>query len=356
MSQNISTLEKASLIIRNLFNPKIKNFQRLKDKKPEIVITADIDHTLIPWSDDKYRTEVNKKFLQGNQDAFQSVADKSIFITATGMDFNSVSEMHNYLNGFPPMDFLFTDNSKILHINENGEIQSKWLKENLKSDDDFEVFMNSVIGWDNNLFYNILQETFNEIGFQSSNNGKIPKFAYPHQNILQGNIKAPITIVFAKGGSDFYIAESGDNSHDDYKSAAEIIANKVIEKYEKKKTNVKVEYEISDHGDHLYVFFSPIYLKVNKSSSFEVALKYLPQDKITNLKAAIALGDSANDKHLELENIITQEGKEIPVYSILLDKDRLKDLAIKDHKRLFIAKEKGNIGQCFLDVVSKVII
>lgn len=330
---------------------------RFTVKVPNKIILADLDDTLIPWV--KFRKSWNEDFLRGNQFAFTEASNKAIIGAVTGLDFMSVREIKDLLKGFPPFDFLSTDNGKIVYLNENDISPfGKWVAKVKPEEYDkgWEAYIKENTGWDRDLLFSVLERALQDEFFaEIESDGIKPDLAYSHCKIYKREDIFNSFAVFSKGESAVYMIMNPEvNIHlreTEMKKFGEIIK----EKY-KDISGKEIKFNISNHGNYFYMFFAPVgKIQIDKASIFDLIVSRLPKDKLKDLKAGIALGDSQNDKHLRVQNINLplDEILNVPVYAIHSG-DLLKDdEEFSKHPFRFFT-EGGNIGRTLTNVLNKV--
>ena len=341
------------------FKPNIQNLERFtKGRLPTFVTGVDLDDSFIPWKENEYRRSVNNNFLQSNQIAFREVADRGVFVVLTGIDYKSVQEINDLL---PFTDILTTDNGLEMRINNKGELPKIWLAKDheVTPNSDWKSFIKNETGWDRKLFFDVSNRVLNNFGYVVEINDKNqrPEIAYPHHDVRK-SFDNSVTVIFSPGELALYLLKEADFPSEYYKTAGETLAMNVLSKYNKSSQGNKIKYKMSEHDTYFYIFFSPVgEVEINKASAFNASLNLLPETVRNNLEFGIGIGDSGNDKHSALQEITVprDEYKTIPVYSIVSGGNSclLKDLKIKKHPRLVIAKEEGNIGPAFKHVIQR---
>ncbi len=330
---------------------------RFTTKAPNKIILADLDDTLIPWV--KFRKSWNEDFLRENQSAFKQVSERAVIGAVTGLDFMSVREIKGLLEGFPPFDFLSTDNGKIVYFNEN-DVSSfgEWVSRVKPEDYDkgWETYIRENTGWDRGLLFSVLEECFqNECFAELESDGIKPELAYPHCKVYRREDVFNSFAVFSKGESAVYMIMNPEVNLHLRESEMKKFGEMIKEKY-KGISDKEIKFNISNHGNYFYMFFAPVgKVQIDKASIFDLIVSRLPKDKLRELKAGIALGDSQNDKHLRVQkiNLSLDETAPAPVYAIHSG-DLLKDDEEFSKHPFRSFTEGGNIGRALTNVVNKV--
>lgn len=331
---------------------------RFLSNKLEIIALADLDDTLIPWT--KFRKSVNKKFLSDNQSAFKEAYGRTLIGAVTGLDFRSVKEIKDLLNGFPPFDFLSTDNGMVFYSNNDNQCSSfgQWVAKTEPEDFDkeWEDFIKGNTGWDRKQFFSILTDKLGEDGFKKLlPREKTPDLAYPHCKVYKRADLFNSFAVFSEGESAIYMLMNPKVNLDLRENEARSFAEAVRERY-KSESKKEIKFNISDHGNYLYIFFSPVgNIQISKASVFPLIVNKLPKNKLKEVKAAVGFGDSKNDDHLKVKEVRLPLEKpfSIPVYSIHSGDSLKNDKEYSEHPRIFYAQQ-GNIGRTFINVMRMV--
>lgn len=355
-------LESSTLYRTFNFNPFLPS--RFTLEKPNKIVLADLDDTLIPWV--KFRKNVNKDFLSGNQHAFKEAYGKALIGAVTGLDFMSVRKIRYLpngfpvLDGFPPPDFISTDNGMRFYSNIEGkyssfgELVAKTKPEDF--DKDVEAFIKENTGWDRDLFFKFLSGELRKEGFNKLlPNKKRPDLAYPHCKVYKKADKFNSFAVFSKGESAVYMLMNPKIDFDLRENAAISFGEKITKRY-KREFGKGIKFNVSNHGHYLYIFFSPVgKIQINKASVFDIIANKLSRDTLKEIKAGIALGDGPNDTHLKVEEIELPLEEPVSVFAWAIGSGNSlkKDKEVSSHPRVFWT-EQGNIGRTFMNVVEMV--
>ncbi len=343
------------------FKPAAQSFERFTGGQlPAFAVGADIDHSIVPWKENKYRKEVNAEGLRGNQLAFRQVQNTALFVVLTGIDLKSVQEISSELNGFPPIDILATDNGLEMHVNNKGEPSGIWLAKgrNIDSNNDWEAFLQTEAKWDRASFSQTMFRVLNNFGLREvTENTNCPEIAYSHHTIFK-TVDLPVNAVFCSGESAIYLLKEESLPIELVQEFGDVLARNIVKKYNEINPGSKVKYKLSEHDKYFYIFFSPNNeIKIDKASAFEASLKFLPQNIRDSLKYAVVIGDSENDTHVRLGEVTVpwSSSRIIPVYAIISGKysHLLDDKEVMNHPRLVVAEEMGNIGNAFQYAVQR---
>lgn len=338
-----------------------QHFLRFASVKPRIFVASDFDYTLIPWEEKKFNRSVDLDSLKNNRDAFNEVKDQGMFAGVTGLGLKSVQQISPYFTGFPPFDFVSTDNGKgSLYVNTLGNSPELWLQNISDSDvnNDWEAYIKEQIKWERDLFFSNLFLVLKENGFEEFKD-KLFEVSAPHYLLFQSKkpvqeaLNNYIKIAVNPGESAIYIVKDDGVLKDVYKKIGEELSTKLILKCEH--SDFKIKRDVAEHENYFYFFFMPDNgLEVNKASVIDFIFKGCSDEIQENIKAGVVLGDSENDAHLKITEIERRDGKKIPFYSIFSGSELLRNSSFSGHPRIEVAIKKGDIGEVFKKVLLKI--
>ncbi len=339
---------------------KILSLQGNRTIVPDIALVTDIDHSLLPWKEGKYKVEADKEALDGNYNAIKSFGDRILTILVTGLDLLSVKQMKQHFSDSPIIDFLSTDNGKGgLFLNDKGLSTLPWLEKTELSDRnlEWETFVRDIAGWKQDTF---LKAVFDELLVKR--NAKEEKsisghIAYPHYSVYSctlENTKNTFLVISPYESAFFIMKNPAIDDSEKVKQFAIELAKDICEKYYRD-SNLKIKFSFTEPDDYFYFFFMPDNgIEINKAAACEFAIKSLPSETRNNLKAGITIGDSRNDTHLQIENLELPGKKQIPFYAIFSGEGLLQDPAFSSHPRKEISSKKGDVGNAIRTVMSRI--
>ena len=332
------------------------------ENTPDILLVSDIDHSILPWKDGKYKVEVDEDTLTNNYRAILDSQNRIFTVLVTGLDLPSVQQMRRHFNNSPIVDGLSTDNGKGgLFTNNDGIETTKWLDGiGIKNQSiEWEAFVKEQAGWDQDLF---LKAVFKELllnrKLKEVKDSNI-KMAYPHYSVYQSQDDTsldslPITLISGPYESAIYLMKNSNVSDEKTKELGIQIAKDICSNYSKD-GNSKIKFKMSEHDDYYYLFFSPDNgIEIDKALAMDFIVRQLPDEILENMKAGIAIGDSENDTHLKIESIELPSKKILPFHAIFSGTDLLGNEDFSKHPRKEISYLRGNVGRSIRNVIAKI--
>ena len=331
-------------------------FFRFQNKPaPDIMLITDVDHSIIPWEKDKYKIAVNSKALSNNKIVLSNINDRLITALVTGLGWRSMQEISSHFDGFPVIDFLSCDNGKgDLFFNQKELLPFQWLKQiGLKdSNVEWQSYIKNKVGWDQSLVMSAFNQVLHKQGFKDTNT-VLPmtyQFYIIKQGLIQNNL---VSIVIDPDESSLYIKKEEHLPTVFYEELTKDISSLI--KDQLKQAGSNVDFTVSDHDNYFYSFFYPNNgTEINKASVINYIFEICPNEIAQNIKAVIAIGDSANDTHLIPHEIKLSNNRTIPVYSIMSGTGLINKPAFATHPRIEIAKDTGDVGNAIKNVVAKI--
>lgn len=383
MDLYLSNLNTTASYLDHNFRPKEIALKRLSRSTnlPDILVISDLDGS--KWGDFKggFRSAYNLEQTRKNGEAFNQYKDRFLVADVTAQDILMTKKNSSVYGNFEVLDFLANSNGLELRINQKSKTPESFINEMPVSElessqSDWQEFISKF--WDKKLFHSKLQEALKNKGFKAVDleTIEIPDYiykachelyrssAYPNMDISISPGEASIVIIDRQKGANINKAEVL------LKELSDELKNKLDVVFPGEKAE-KVIYHTGKCESYVHSFFTHAdqNKQIDKATFPQAVLKMLPANVLNAIQAIICIGDGSNDRHLALKEVQSPDGnKKIPVYRLisgrsLYDKnpewlnitkhtvDKEKEMK---EERVFVAENKGDIGQALHHIVQQI--